>query len=158
VTMMSDDAVSRRCVLTMAAATAASVVLSSWPLPASAASLPQESLPLRVCLPPFGPSPSRVNWCLRIFEKAAAQYEATGETEDLQRARWTLYWKLGYVMAGIPRRPGETVEQIRGFQLLEIVAKAYPEIPWQVNLAKRLGLYRAWGCDKGRTWDSVGII
>jgi len=156
-TMMPDDAVSRRHVVTMTAATAASVVLP-WPLATSAAPLSQTSKPTRVCLPPFGPPPSRVNWCLGIFEKAAAQYEATGETDDLQRARWTLYWKLGYVMAGIPRRPVETVEQIRGFQLLEIVAKAYPEIPWQVNLAKRLGLYRAWGCDKGRTWDSVGII
>lgn len=60
-------------------------------------------------------------------------------------------------MAGIPRRPAETVEQIRGFQLLEIVAGAYPEIPWQVNLAKRLGC-RAWGCEKGRTWDNVSMI
>ena len=69
-----------------------------------------------------------------------------------------MYWKLGYVMSGIPRRPSETVEQVRGFELLEIVVGAYPEIPWQVNPAKRLALYRAWGCDKGRTWDSVSMI
>ena len=148
--------VSRRGVIAGTTAMTAAAMLPSWPLPANATGpLPHETLPLRVSLPPFGPAPSRVNWCLGIFEKAAAHYETTGETEDLQRARWTLYWKLGYVMAGIPRRPVETVEQIRGFELLEIVAGAYPEIPWQVNLTKRLGLYRSWGCDKGRTWESV---
>ena len=106
-------------------------------------------------LPPFGPFPSRVNWCQGIFEKAAILYETTGETIDLQNARWSLYWKLGFVMARIPNSPRENRRQIRGFQLLETVAGAYPEVPWNVDLVKRLNVYRSWGCDESRTWESV---
>ena len=146
---------SRRAVLAGTAAAAAAAVLPALPAPVIAASLSQEAKPLRVCLPPFGPFPSRVNWCQGIFEKAAIVYETTGNAEDLQSARWTLYWKLGFVMARIPYSPADTLEQIRGFQLLETVARAYPEVPWKLDLAKRLNIYRSWGCDVGRTWDSV---
>ena len=144
--------VSRRAVLAGATAIAAAAVL---PAPVIAASLSRKAMPLRVSLPPFGPSPSRVNWCQRIFEKAAILYETSGASEDLQRARWTLYWKLGFVMARIPNSPREKLEQIRGFQLLETVARAYPEVPWKIDLAKRMNVYRSWGCDAGRTWESA---
>ena len=145
--------VSRRAILAGATAIAAAAVLPS-PVIAEAC-LSQKAMPLRVSLPPLGPSPSRVNWCQRIFEKAAILYESTGETEDLHRARWTLYWKLGFVMARIPNSPADKLEQIRGFQLLETVARAYPDVPWPVNLPGRMNTYRAWGCDHGRTWESV---
>lgn len=83
--MSNNSNASRRGVLVGATAIAASAVLPAWAVPVEAATLSQaEPLLRRVCLPPFGPSPSRVNWCLGIFEKAAGQYEATGETEDLQ--------------------------------------------------------------------------
>ena len=145
--------VGRRSVLAGTAAIAAAAVLPA-PMIAEAC-LSQKAMPLRVSLPPFGPSPSRVNWCQRVFEKAAIQYETTGNAEGLQSARWTLYWKLGFVMARIPNSPHDKLEQIRGFHLLETVAEAYPEVPWQVNLSARMKTYREWRCDEGRTWESV---
>ena len=147
----------RRGVLAGATVLAAAAMLPSpWASPAiTAARLPDEATRLRVSLAPLGPFPSRVNWCQRIFEKAALVYETTGEPEELQRARWTLYWKLGFLMARIPNSPPDKLEQIRGFQLLETVAVAYPEVPWKVDLAARMESYRAWGCERGRTWGSV---
>jgi hypothetical protein len=145
--------VSRRTVLAGTAVIAAAAVLPSPVL--ADVSVSRKALPLRVNLPPFGPSPSRVNWCQRIFVQAAIQYETTGDAEDLQRARWTLYWKLGFVMGRIPNSPADKLEQIRGFQMLETVARAYPEVPWKIDLARRMNVYRSWGCDEGRTWESA---
>jgi len=147
---------SRRGVLAGATAIVAAATLPSWARPAvAAARLPNVVTPLRVSLAPLRPFPSRVNWCQRIFETAALVYETTGETEELQSARWTLYWKLGFLMARIPNSPPDKLEQIRGFQLLEMVAMAYPEVPWNVDLAARMKTYRAWGCEQGRTWEGV---
>lgn len=92
------------------------------------------------------------------YEAAAAEYEATGNPQSLDRVRWDMYWKLGFIMAFTARTRPDAGLQAEAFGLLESASMEYPEVPWRTNIAGSLRTWRATGRDGTRSRSARAIL
>jgi len=92
------------------------------------------------------------------YGAAAAEYEATGNPQSLDRVRWEMYWKLGFIMAFTARTRPDADVQAEAFGLLESASMQFPEVPWRTNIAGSLKTWRASGRDGTQIRSKTAIL
>lgn len=86
----------------------------------------------------------------RNYEIRAAQYEATGDPALIRNGRFSVKWKLAYALSLHVASERDSEEHAHFQHLVEQLAAAYPEVPWDSEDLARFDKWRAWGRAGGR--------